>query len=217
MKEKRRIAALFDLDGVVLDTENQYSIYWGKVGKMYHPEIEHFEKIIKGQTLAQIYERFFQDKLVLQKKITAELNIFEENMTFPYIAGVKDFILSLRDEGISTAVVTSSNEKKMNNVYRSKPEFKSLFDRILTADMFKASKPAPDCFLLGAEVFMTEPRNCVVFEDSFHGLEAGKRAKMKVVGLSTTNSEEAIKDLADMVIPDFKNYTTKDMMDLLNR
>ena len=217
MKKERQIAALFDLDGVVLDTENQYSTYWGKVGKIYHPEIEHFERVIKGQTLAQIYERFFQGKLApLQEKITPELNIFEENMTFPYISGVKDFILSLRKEGISTAVVTSSNEKKMNNVYLSKPEFKSLFDRILTADMFKASKPAPDCFLLAAEVLMAEPGNCVVFEDSFHGLEAGKRAKMKVVGLSTTNTRETIKDLADIVIPDFKHFTVNDMIDLLN-
>jgi len=217
MKKERQIAALFDLDGVVLDTENQYSTYWGKVGKIYHPEIEHFERVIKGQTLTQIYERFFQGELApLQEKITPELNIFEENMTFPYITGVKDFILSLRKEGISTAVVTSSNEKKMNNVYHSKPEFKSLFDRIITADMFKASKPAPDCFLLAAEVLMTEPGNCVVFEDSFHGLEAGKRAKMKVVGLSTTNRKETIKNLADIVIPDFKHFTVNDMIDLLN-
>ena len=217
MKKERRIIALFDLDGVVLDTENQYSIFWGNIGKKYHPEIEHFEKKIKGQTLSQIYERFFKDNLALQKTITSELNIFEENMTFPYIAGAKEFIISLRKESIATAVVTSSNERKMNNVYRSKPEFKSLFDRILTADMFKASKPAPDCFLLGAEVFMTEPRNCVVFEDSLHGLEAGRRAEMKVVGLSTTNSKETIKDLADMVIPDFRNYTVNDMIDLLNQ
>ena len=217
MKKEKQIAALFDLDGVVLDTENQYSTYWGEVGKIYHPEIEHFEKVIKGQTLAQIYERFFQCELApLQEKITAELDIFEESMIFPYIAGVKDFIFSLRKEGISTAVVTSSNEKKMNNVYLSKPEFKSLFDRILTADMFKASKPAPDCFLLAAEVLMAEPGNCVVFEDSFHGLEAGKRAKMKVVGLSTTNTRETIKDLADIVIPDFKHFTVNDMIDLLN-
>jgi len=216
MEKERRIAALFDLDGVVLDTENQYSILWREIGKEYHPEIAHFENAIKGQTLEQIYEKFFGGDLDLQAMITTRLDKFEEQMNYDYIEGAKDFILSLKEKGIFTAVVTSSNEKKMNNVYRSKPELKGLFDRILTADMFKASKPAPDCYLLGAEVFGAKTENCVVFEDSFHGLEAGRRAGMKVVGLSTTNPEESIKDMADLVIPDFKNFSINDMLNLLN-
>lgn len=52
-------AALFDLDGVVFDTESQYSVFWGMIGKEYHPEISDFAQIIKGQTLVQIYDKYF--------------------------------------------------------------------------------------------------------------------------------------------------------------
>ena len=138
-------------------------------------------------------------------------------MKYEYVSGVVDFMKELREKGVKTAIVTSSNEKKMANVYSVHPELKNLVDRILTAEMFTRSKPAPDCFLLGAEVFGTVADNCVVFEDSFHGLQAGKAAGMKVVGLSTTNSKEAITGKCDMVIPDFADFTYSDVVSLLDK
>ena len=113
---------------------------------------------------------------------------------------------------METAVVTSSDEKKMALVFKSKPEIKDLFDEILTASMFSHSKPHPDCFLLGARKFQTIPDNCYVFEDSFHGLEAGNRAEMNVIGLATTNSREAITDKANLVIDDFTGFTLEKML-----
>ena len=92
------------------------------------------------------------------------------------------------------------------------PDLSDLTDRILTAEMFTRSKPAPDCFLLGAEIFGVKPENCVVFEDSFHGLEAGKAAGMTVVGLSTTNSSEQIKPYCSWVISHFKDISYEIMM-----
>ena len=71
------------------------------------------------------------------------------------------------------------------------------------------------CFLLGAEVFDTVVENCVVFEDSFHGLEAGNAANMAVVGLCTTNSAEAIADKCKLVIPDFTAFSFEKMKALL--
>lgn len=217
MDKTKPIAALFDFDGVVMDTEPQYTIYWDKIGKKYHPETENFGLIIKGQTLAQIYDRYFKGMDDVQAEITAGLNIFEREMKYEYVAGVTEFMKQLRDNGVKTAIVTSSNEKKMANVYSAHPELKGLVDRILTAEMFTRSKPAPDCFLLGAKVFDTLPENCIVFEDSFHGLQAGTSAQMKVVGLSTTNPEEAIKDKCDIVIPNFSNFTYKDVISLLDK
>ena len=49
-------AALFDLDGVVIDTESQYSVFWGSQCRLYHPEIPGLENKIKGQTLTQIFD-----------------------------------------------------------------------------------------------------------------------------------------------------------------
>lgn len=216
MDKTKCIAALFDFDGVVMDTETQYTVYWDEVGRQYHPELPHFGALIKGQTLTQIYDKHFAGMTEEQSKITAGLNRFEREMTLEYIAGVVDFMKDLRAHDVKIAIVTSSNELKMANVYAAHPELKeSLVDRILTAEMFTRSKPAPDCFLLGAEVFGTVPQNCVVFEDSFHGLEAGNAAGMTVVGLSTTNTAEAIKDKCKLSIPDFVGFDYEKMMALL--
>lgn len=216
MDKTKCIAALFDFDGVVMDTETQYTVYWDEVGRQYHPELPHFGALIKGQTLTQIYDKYFAGMTEEQSKITAGLNRFEREMTFEYIVGVVDFMKDLRAHGVKIAIVTSSNELKMANVYAAHPELKEgLVDRILTAEMFTRSKPAPDCFLLGAEVFGTVPQNCVVFEDSFHGLEAGNAAGMTVIGLSTTNTAEAIKDKCKLSIPDFVGFNYEKMIALL--
>lgn len=215
MDRTKCIAALFDFDGVVMDTETQYSLFWDKIGEEFFPEIEEFGRIIKGQTLAQIYSKHFAGMEKEQEEITARLNRFEKEMTFDYIPGVVEFMKDLRANGAKIAIVTSSNDLKMANVYAAHPELKELTDRILTAEMFTRSKPAPDCFLLGAEVFGTVTENCVVFEDSFHGLEAGNAANMVVVGLCTTNPKEAICDKCKVVIPDFTEFSFEKMKALL--
>lgn len=215
MDNTKCIAALFDFDGVVMDTETQYSLFWNKIGKQYFPQIEEFGRIIKGQTLVNIYAKYFAGMEKEQQDITARLNQFEKDMAYEYIPGVVDFMKDLRAHGVKMAIVTSSNDLKMANVYKAHPELKELVDRILTAEMFTRSKPAPDCFLLGAEVFGTVPQNCVVFEDSFHGLEAGNAAGMAVVGLCTTNPKEAIADKCKLVIPDFAAFSFEKMKALL--
>ena len=198
-------AALFDLDGVVFDTEPQYSVFWGSQCREFHPEHPGLENEIKGMTLVQIYDAWFSGPLAEQQAvITERLNAYEAQMKYIYVPGFEEYIASLRREGVKTAVVTSSNQPKMEAVYRQRPEFKTLFDAILTAEDFSASKPDPDCYLKAAERFGVQPVDCVVFEDSFNGLKAGRAAGMYVVGLATTNPEEAIRPLCDRVIHDFR-------------
>lgn len=215
MNPTKGIAALFDFDGVVMDTETQYSRFWNEQGRCYHPQIPDFGRIIKGQTLTQIYDKYFAGQPEVQQQLTALLNDFEQQMTYDYIPGVVDFLRELRANDIRVAIVTSSNEQKMSHVHRAHPELKQLVDRILTADMFTRSKPDPECFLLGARLFDTTPDRCVVFEDSFHGLEAGNRAGMTVIGLATTNSAEQIKELSHAVIQDFTGMTVEKMKSIM--
>ena len=111
-------------------------------------------------------------------------------------------------------MVTSSNDKKMEAVYRAKPEIKTMFDRILTAEMFTASKPAPDCFLLGMKVFGTTPETTYVFEDSFNGLKAGMASGATVIGLATTNSREEIVPLCHYALDDFQGFTYDKLTEL---
>ncbi|MBR6826581.1 MAG: HAD family phosphatase [Prevotella sp.] len=209
---KRLKAALFDLDGVVFDTEPQYTVFWGSQCRLYHPEHPGLEHEIKGSTLTQIYDRWFSGPLAgEQAAITERLNDFEAQMQFEYIGGFEQLIADLHAHGVKTAVVTSSNQPKMESVYRAQPGFRSLFDAILTSEDFEYSKPHPDCYLKAAARFGAAPEECIVFEDSFNGLKSGRAAGMKVVGVATTNTAEAIAALSDIQITD---YTSTDYQQL---
>lgn len=198
-------AVLFDLDGVVFDTEPQYSEFWGSQCRLYHPEHPGLEYEIKGSTLTQIFDRWFSGELAAEQSvITSRLNTFEAQMKYEYITGFESLTADLHAHGVKTAVVTSSNQPKMESVYRAQPEFQNLFDAILTSEDFEFSKPHPDCYLKGGERLGAKPSECIVFEDSFNGLKAGRAAGMKVVGVATTNTPEAIAELSDIQVKDYR-------------
>lgn len=209
-------AALFDLDGVVFNTEPQYTVFWGSQCRLYHPEHPGLEHEIKGSTLTQIYDRWFSGPLAKEQAvITQRLDAFEAQMTYEYIEGFEALIADLHANGVKTAVVTSSNVPKMESVYKAQPQFKTLFDAILTSEDFEHSKPHPDCYLKGAARFGVNPAECVVFEDSFNGLKSGRAAGMCVVGLATTNTAESIAPLSDIQITDFQGISYQQLLKLL--
>lgn len=203
-------ACLFDLDGVVFDTEPFYTLFWRNLDKRLRPKIDNFEHIIKGQTLVQIYDKYFTEEDEKQEEITALLYEYEQNMSFNYIAGLEDFVKDVRSKGIKTAVVTSSNLEKMQNVYNKHPEFKGYFDEILTSEDFEESKPSPDCYLKAAARFGVSPKECIVFEDSFNGLRSGIASGARVIGLATTNSVAEIEPYTKEVISNYDGFTLSD-------
>ena len=216
MKQRTLKAALFDLDGVVFDTEPQYSVFWGSICRQYHPEHPGLENEIKGQTLTQIYDRWFSGELEGERvSITERLDAYEQGMTYDFIDGFEALIADLHRHGVKTAVVTSSNQPKMESVYRYQKSFKQLFDAILTSEDFDRSKPDPDCYLKAAQRLGAQTDECIVFEDSFNGLRSGRAAQMAVVGLATTNPVEAIKPLSDMQISDYRGVDYATLEDLL--
>lgn len=210
-------AALFDLDGVIFNTEPQYTIFWGGIMRRYYPEQPGLEYAIKGQTLAQIYNHYFSGSMTSElPRITAELNAFERRMEYPYIPGVEDFLRELKHADILTAIVTSSNMEKMQNVFGHHPELKGYFTRILTSEDFLRSKPDPYCYIKGQQVLGTEAKETVVLEDSLNGLKAGRASGAYVIGLATTLTESEIKPLADAVISDFTGLTPNKMEEILS-
>ena len=214
---KQLKAALFDLDGVVFDTEPQYTVFWGSQCRLYHPEHPGLEHEIKGSTLDQIYGRWWSGELEKEREaVTQRLNEFEAQMDYTYINGLEAFINDLHQHGVKTAVVTSSNQPKMQSVFKARPEFKELFDAILTSEDFAESKPSPDCYLRGAARFGVEPSECVVLEDSFNGLKSGRAAGMFVVGLATTNKKEDISSLSDVQISDYEGFTYDALSKMFN-
>ena len=104
----------------------------------------------------------------------------------------------------------------MESVYRHQPGFTSLFDAILTSEDFDRSKPDPDCYLKAAQRLDTESDECIVFEDSFNGLRAGRAAQMAVVGLATTNTFEAITPLSDLQLKNYEGVTFEQLETLLS-
>ena len=215
---KQLKAALFDLDGVVFDTEPQYTVFWGEMCRLYHPEHPGLEHEIKGSTLTQIYERWWDGPLEKEREnVTRRLNEFEAQMNYVYINGLERFVEDLHRHGVKTAVVTSSNRPKMESVFRAKPAFQGLFDAILTSEDFAESKPSPDCYLRGAARFGARPDECVVLEDSINGLKAGRAARMFVIGLATTNSREVIAPLSDIQIDDYEGMTYEELFKLIDK
>ncbi len=199
-------ACLFDLDGVVFDTEPQYTEFWGSQCRMYHPEHPGLEQEIKGSTLDQILGRWWSGSLVSERNDVVErLNAFEAQMRFDYVPGFMPFVVDLRQHGIRTAVVTSSNNQKMQAVYRQRPEFVALFDAVFTSEDFTESKPSPQCYQLAAQRFGVSSQECLVFEDSINGLRSGRAAEMGVVALTTTNPLEKVVPYSDYQITDYRN------------
>ena len=198
-------AVLFDLDGVIVDTEGQYSLFWKQIGEEYMPGMPDFALAIKGRTLTQIYDTYFPDAAD-RAAITERLNAFERQMDFPYIAGAREFLEALQAQGVPTAIATSSNCDKMACLYARHPEIKNLVTAVLTAEDARRSKPAPDCYLAAAERLGADISNCIVFEDSPNGLAAGRASGAFVIGVSTSLAAAEIEPLCDMYIEDFKIF-----------
>jgi HAD superfamily hydrolase (TIGR01509 family) len=99
----------------------------------------------------------------------------------------------------------------MSNAYAAHPELHELVDAVLTSEHFSKSKPDPECFLKGMEVLGATPQETIVFEDSFHGITAGRASGARVIGLATTNRRDALIPLCDMVIDDFTQISVDNL------
>ena len=207
------IIILFDFDGVIADTEPLYTRFWNVEGMKYFGE-ENFGIKIKGQTFKHI-SKYFSSEKDLAKAIH-DIDEFERNMPYDLIPGILDFLYELKKNGIPTAIVTSSHEKKMENAWRAHPGLKEMVTTVLTSNDFSASKPDPECFLKAMERLKGRPERTIVFEDSLHGIQAGKNSGAYVIGLPTTFPKEQLEELCDLVIPDFTSLTLETLLNNLN-
>ena len=202
--------ALFDLDGVILDTEGQYTLVWNRIGEKYGKEKD-FGILIKGQTFDKILKEHFHSE-AQSKEVIQLLNEFETEMRYDYVPGAVEFVDSLKEIGVRCAVVTSSNRLKMEKVYRHHPDLREKFDYILTSEDFTQSKPSPECYLTGMRMLGSDAAHTVIFEDSVSGLTAARGSGARVVGLTTTNPEEVVREYADIVINDFTGCVFEDFL-----
>ncbi|MDF9831673.1 HAD family phosphatase [Parabacteroides sp. PF5-6] len=204
--------ALFDFDGVIVDTEPIYDIFWNAAGERYGLGIPDFADRIKGTTMPNIMETYFSAHTKeFQQKVWDEADAYESTMPLPLMPGSLEFLKLLRSEGVKMGLVTSSDQRKIDRAFEMY-DMKDLFDTIVTADRITQGKPNPMCYRLAASDLDVAPAECLVFEDSFAGIQAGNSAGMRVIGLSTTNPAETLKDKVHDVIPNFEGMTFADYL-----
>lgn len=206
MAEKTGV--LFDLDGVLVDSEGEYSRFWGGMGDRYGLPSS-FSDDIKGTTLGEILLSFPEED---REGIVNELHEFENNMLYPVYPGVREFLLELKEQGIPSAIVTSSDDVKMSYLFARHPELRDMVDVLVTGSMVTRSKPDPEGYLTAARLIGREPQDCFVFEDSMQGLEAGRRSGATVIGIATTNPREKVERIAHKTIDGFAGFTLEDML-----
>lgn len=194
-------AFLFDLDGVIIDSESTYTEIWAEIDRHFPTGIENFPIKIKGTTLSNILSTYYPDHEV-SRKVEQMLYDLEDRMVYKVIPGALALLNKLKEKGIPTALVTSSNNVKMAHLWAQQPQLREYFQGLITADKVSNSKPDPEGYLKGAEVLGADPTKCVVVEDSLQGVMAGENAGAFVIGVAGTLSPETLAPHANIVVED---------------
>ncbi len=193
-----RLGALFDLDGVLIDSEGIYTEFWSGIDSIYPTGINDFAHVIKGCTLPYVLDTYFPEQ-EKQAHIKQLLEQHEQSMEYRLFDGVYDFVSVLKMRGLPMAIVTSSTRLKMSHMVEQLPDFTAMFTDIITSEDVSHGKPDPEGYLIGAQRIGIAPENCVVFEDSINGLKAGRAAGAYVVAIATSNPRDMLKDYSDIV------------------
>lgn len=208
------IGALFDLDGVLIDSESEYTRVWSEVNRRFptpYPDLAHR---IKGMTLDNIVATYYEAD-GLGDKVRETLHMLEDEMKYEWLPGAKSFVEWLIENGIPRALVTSSDNKKMDHLREEVPELENMMTELVTADKITRSKPDPEGYLLGAELIGADPRHCVVFEDSLQGVKAGRASGAYVIGIAGTLPASAIEPYCDKVVNNLEEVDKTSLINIL--
>ena len=211
MKLTRRSRfAIFDLDGVLLDTEPLYTNATAQVaarfGKVYDWSVKR-DCIGRGTLEAA---RIIVDALALP--LSPEALVVERERVLtelvaraPAIAGAESFTRALAERGVPLAIATSTEAPLFAIKAARHRDWLSIFRAAVCGDdpRVARSKPAPDIFLAAAQDLGAPPAECLVFEDSPFGVEAARAAGMQVIALPDPAMDRARYTNADVVVAGF--------------
>ncbi|WP_321385510.1 beta-phosphoglucomutase [uncultured Enterococcus sp.] len=203
--------AIFDLDGVLVDTAKYHYLAWKKLADQLgidftEADNEQLKGVSRVRSLEILLELGGIEKDELEQSRLRELKnnwylAFIKDMTEKeLLAGAKEYLLQLREEGVKISLGSASKNAisilKSLNIYE-------LFDEIIDGTKVANAKPDPEVFLKAAEGLGLKPNECVVFEDAQAGVQAGKSAGMYVVGIGTKENlpeaDEVVAGLYQLV------------------
>ncbi len=216
------IAALFDMDGVLVDNHRFHMESWQQFATHHGRTItaSQYARFINGRVAADSMPYVMQRALLVEEISTlAEEKeaIYRElyAQTLAPTPGLIDFLSALKNQNVPMAVGTSA---PISNIAFTLDGtgIRSYFSAIVDASMIHRGKPDPEIYLAAAQRLGISPERCVVFEDAFSGIEAGLRAGMAVVALATTHTrDELIASKAQLIIDDFTQLTYEKMVKLV--
>lgn len=212
MNHTNDTGVLFDLDGVIVDTEGLYSTFWHHIGcEVYPTGVDDFESVIKGSTLPTILATYFPDPEV-SADIVERLKVQEATMVYELFPGVRNFLEELNARGIPAAIVTSSGQRKMDHLFEVIDGLRDYFVTVLTDKDVTRSKPDPEGYVKAARAIGVEPENCFVFEDSISGVKAGVASGAVTIAVATTNPADRLRELTSAVIDSMDSMTVDRML-----
>lgn len=209
-------AVIFDMDGVILDSE---PIYY-QIEKNFFKDLgiyisdEEYHSFV-GLSMNEMWRRI-KNSYNLKEEIEALVKS-NNKVVFQHFANsenlqptpfLEQFIQNLCKKNIRLAVASSSS-KKLIEVILKKLILKKYFKICVSGNEVKNGKPAPDVFLHTANLMKVNPEECLVIEDSTNGVKAAKSAGMRCVGFQNLNSGNQDLSAADMIISSFSGLYEK--------
>jgi beta-phosphoglucomutase len=216
-------AAIFDMDGVIVDTNPHHKTAWREYYQRYGKTLsdDEFIEHISGKHNSHIVAHLFADQTLAPEEV-ARLSHEKEALfrelyqpDIVAVSGLVDFLKSLKNAGIKTAVATSAPVENLNFVMDTL-DIRQYFDVLLNESMVSHPKPDPEIYQKAMALLDVEPGDSVVFEDSMTGIQAGKASGATVVGLATTQTPDELLPFVDDVIHDFTEMTTDRLQRLIN-
>ncbi len=208
-------AFIFDMDGVLIDSESFYSemerINFNELGL----DIPHDEHITYQGTATDEMWKIIKANHGLPHSVE-ELVTMTNNLTIPVfqameriepMPGVVDLLDLLKARKIPMALASSSFPEVIEIVL-DKTGLRTYFEVVVNSRMAGKSKPAPDIFLLAARKLKTAPADCIVIEDSTNGITAAKNAGMHCIAYNGPGSEFQDQSGANAIIRNYAELVT---------
>jgi beta-phosphoglucomutase family hydrolase len=213
--------ALFDWDGVIIDSSRPHEQAWyilaereGRVcPEGFFPKSFGMknEKVIP-ELLKWTNDPAEIHRLSLAKEAIYREIIKKEGVTL--LPGVLTWLRKLKERGIKSSIASSTIRENIECALEIL-KIREYFDAIVSGEDVKHGKPDPEVFLLAAKKIGKKPEECVVFEDAHVGIEAGLKAGMKVVALATTHPPHTLRN-AHIVVYSFNDLRLEDIDHLFN-